>query len=317
MLGIDTPQPALDFPADSVSLTLDLGRGGHAARASVGARPPGRRAGIWRRGGVGPRALEAFSDDGAFAAVGRHRQRRCPRRRRRPSHRGAARSTAAWSQPEGVVGWATSSTSRSCSNGKTSPRSASREPAVRWSIDADGPAFPSLTNSMPANPPPRAAALLLREQRRRSAHAEPLGGLRQLPPRGAERRAHVAARAGSPRYPDQRGRPPRHGLSLSARPIAVRSRTTGGRSTSSRGATDIDQPPVEAAPRRARAVRERGDLHARPAVHRRGARSRGKLRPICARRGKRCSRGSGATRATAVRAKTDSGAAPVAGPSPV
>ena len=197
---------------------------------------------------------------------------------------------------------ATSSTCRSAIR-KTSPRSAYREPAgdvgrCRWTGDSRASRRTFLQTS------PSGSGSSTPQQRRVPAHAEPLGGLRQLPPRGAERRGHVVFACG-----------PRDNLTNAGglldtgflrTPIAVRSRITANDRHGAGGHFDIDQA-SEAAAGRAREL-ERGDPHARPAVHRRRSRDPGQAPDRPARRG-------GGVHGDRVRpghsgpAKTDSGAA--------
>jgi cytochrome c peroxidase/DNA-binding beta-propeller fold protein YncE len=149
MLGTDTPQPALDFQ-ETVFPSLSIrGAGGtQLARLSVVAHPGDGEA----FGDVvsGPRAL-AFSDDGAFAAVvdtdsedvlvvDAARRIEAELVRPLPGH-----------MPEGVVWLGDELYVQERNTEDVAAFRVSRAGGA-VSIDADGPAFPSLTKDpMPAN----------------------------------------------------------------------------------------------------------------------------------------------------------------------
>ena len=220
MLGTDTPQPTLVFnstvfPALSIldsderrSARAPLGRQAHdsespattarsATSSRVRARSPSRATGSY--------AFVADTDsedllvvDATAAIRGDDRSPAAGSPARRASSGSRTRSTSRSGTPR------TSSRSR-CRRGE---RRASRSPRT-------APPFKTLASDpMPAN-------LRLGQQLFFSAnsddvpdHPEPLGGVRELPRRRAERRGDVALRARAARHADQRRRDARHRVPL-------------------------------------------------------------------------------------------------------
>ena len=245
MLGIDTPQPALDFQRTVFPALSILDAGGRAARAPLGAGQPGRRR---ARSATSSRARTRSPSPTTASS----RSSPTPTARTCWSSTPTRASRRSWSArcpghlPEGDrLGRTASSTCRSATP-RTSPRSASTRTAAGVTVTPDGAPFPTLAaDPMPAQLRLGQKLFFSANSDDVPAHAEPLGRLRQLPPRGAQRRRHLEVRAGPARHADQRGRPARHRASSSGPPTATRCRTTGRRSTSSRAATSASTDPPQ------------------------------------------------------------------------
>ena len=195
MLGTDTPQPTLDFQSTVFPALSVFDGGGHAARAPLGRGEPGRRrrAGRHRVGAARDRVLGRRT----IRVRRRRRQRGRARHRRGQPRRGDDRAAAARAPARGArLEPRASSTCRSATARTSRPsRSTPRDGGL--SIAADGAPFKSLAiDPMPAEPAARAEALLLGQQRRRADDPEPLGLVRDVPPRGAK---HAASRGRSSR----------------------------------------------------------------------------------------------------------------------
>ena len=241
MLGTDTPQPDARLRIDTVVPgAVDARRAGRQlARAlSTDAHDVPGDDGAFGDIVSGPHAI-AFTDDGALRARRRHRQRGRARRRR------AARVEATLSRPlpghlpEGIV--ARRRTRHATSTSATRATS----PSFASTREGDGRrAHASTARRSRASRATRCPRTLrLGQHLFYSANSdevpittEPLGRVRELPHRGAQRRGHVALRAGPARHADERAAACSTPASSSAPPIATRCRTTGRRSTSSRAA---------------------------------------------------------------------------------
>ena len=163
----------------------------------------------------GPRSL-AFSDDGKYAFVADTDSEDLLVVDAVTARRGHARAAAAGSHARGgrLV-------RRRALRAGAQHRGRRRVPGRRAATAGVDASRRTARRSRPCSTDPMPAELRLGQKLFYSAnsddvpaHAEPLGRVRHLPPRGPQRRRHVALRAGPARHADERGRHARHGLPL-------------------------------------------------------------------------------------------------------
>ena len=219
LLAIHTPEPALDFQSTvfpAVS-TLDP-TGASRRRAASTSRPSTTPSGAGAFNDVvsGPRAL-AFTPDGRLALVADSPERGRARLRRQQAGRGRPGAPAAGRLPRGH---------RRRSRRQATPTCTAATRRTSWcsTLDADNALAPAAVDGDPiatrrrrsdaGQPAPRPAPLLHGQLGGVSHHAQLLGRLLELPPRGLHRRGHLALLRRPARHAVERGRPHQHRLPL-------------------------------------------------------------------------------------------------------